>query len=313
MAPFRGLSLVGGFVIFVLLVVSRYATAAELPSLAPVPEAHTGVVVNIPARTLFWFEGGRLVRSFSVGVGKVSSPTPVGEFRVQSKAVHPWWFPPGGGAAVSPGSANPLGTRWIGFWGGYGIHGNNNPSSIGHLVSLGCVRMHQKDVEWLYDRVAVGTPVTVLYRPLEIQQTSSGRRYLVSYPDVYGRGTPGLDTFLGSAGILPAVLMPSSPGPQPLDAKVYVNGREWQSVLHEGRPALRVDSLEGLLPVRVEELDGLPVVHIGGHFIPHVQRDTGAYVDAATVASLLGMEFDANLQTGVAWLWGTPLFGSGRW
>jgi hypothetical protein len=312
MAPFRGLSVVGALCVLVLLTVGRSAEGAELPALAPLPEAHTGVVVNIPARTLYWFEGGTLVRTFSVGVGKVSSPTPVGEYRVESKAVHPWWLPPGGGAVVSPGPANPLGTRWIGFQGGYGIHGNNNPSSIGHLVSLGCVRMYQKDVEWLYDRVAIGTPVTVLYRPVEIQQTSSGRRYLVSYPDVYDRGTPGLDTLLRSAGLRADVLAPGSPGPHPLDAKVYVNGLDWEAVLHGGRPALRVDALDGILPVRVEEEDGLPVIQIGGQVVPHVQRDSGLYLDAATAAALLGLEFEANLQTGVAWLSGTPLFGSGR-
>lgn len=312
MAPFRGPRVVSLIVALVLLAVGRSVEGAELPTLAPLPEAHTGVVVNIPARTLYWFEGGALVRAFSVGVGKVSSPTPVGEYRVLSKAVHPWWFPPSGGAAVSPGPANPLGTRWIGFRGGYGIHGNNNPSSIGHLVSLGCVRMYQKDVEWLYDRVAIGTPVTVLYRPLEIQQTSFGRRYLVSYPDVYGRGIPGLDTFLGNVGLLADVLAPSSPGPHPLDATVYVNGLAWEAVLHAGRPALRLDALDGILSVAVEEQDGLPVIQIGGQVVPHVQRDSGLYLDAAIAATLLGLEFEANLSTGVAWLWGTPLFGAGR-
>ncbi|MGZ0879436.1 L,D-transpeptidase [Priestia megaterium] len=45
----------------------------------------------------------------------------------------------------------------------YGIHGNNNESSIGKYVSHGCVRMHNKDVEKLYEKVQIGTPVAITY------------------------------------------------------------------------------------------------------------------------------------------------------
>lgn len=43
------------------------------------------------------------------------------------------------------------------------IHGNNNESSIGKYVSQGCVRMHNDDIEKLFDKVQVGTPVTITY------------------------------------------------------------------------------------------------------------------------------------------------------
>lgn len=54
---------------------------------------------------------------------------------------------------------NPLGSRWIGFnargtdGSKYGIHGTNQPSSIGKYISQGCIRMKKNDVEYLFDRI----------------------------------------------------------------------------------------------------------------------------------------------------------------
>lgn len=65
---------------------------------------------------------------------------------------------------------NPLGPRWldlsIGGGGTYGIHGNSNPASIGTYASSGCIRMYDKDIIWLYDRVPLGTPVTINKTPI---------------------------------------------------------------------------------------------------------------------------------------------------
>ena len=51
---------------------------------------------------------------------------------------------------------NPLGERWIGFYGEYGIHGTVEPESVGKRVSLGCVRMYEADVEEVFDLVVTG-------------------------------------------------------------------------------------------------------------------------------------------------------------
>ena len=51
--------------------------------------------------------------------------------------------------------------RWIGFAGGVGFHGTDNPGSIGSAASHGCVRMHVRDVVRLYEWVHIGTPVYV--------------------------------------------------------------------------------------------------------------------------------------------------------
>jgi lipoprotein-anchoring transpeptidase ErfK/SrfK len=48
--------------------------------------------------------------------------------------------------------------------GEYAIHGTNRPNSVGGYVSYGCVRMYNQDIEDLFERVTVGTPVVVTAR-----------------------------------------------------------------------------------------------------------------------------------------------------
>jgi lipoprotein-anchoring transpeptidase ErfK/SrfK len=82
---------------------------------------------------------------------------------------NPWWYPPTqdswakGLKPVPPGPGNPLGTRWMGLSApGVGIHGTDEPSSIGYSASHGCIRMQVPDAEWLFDHVDVGTTVYVV-------------------------------------------------------------------------------------------------------------------------------------------------------
>ncbi len=64
---------------------------------------------------------------------------------------------------MPPGAGNPLGTRWMGISSPYvGIHGTFNAWSIGYSASHGCVRMLIPEVEWLFVRVDVGTPVFIV-------------------------------------------------------------------------------------------------------------------------------------------------------
>ncbi|MEW5866438.1 MAG: L,D-transpeptidase family protein [Bacillota bacterium] len=111
------------------------------------------IVISVGERTLGLYEGDRLVRRYPVAIGKPSTPTPVGTHRILEKVMHP-----GGG----------LGTRWMAFtYEMHGIHGTNRPELIGQAVSNGCVRMHNENVEELYDMVDVGTPVAVIVGALE--------------------------------------------------------------------------------------------------------------------------------------------------
>jgi len=115
------------------------------------------------------------VRSFPVGLGG-DQGTPLGRWRVKNRLPNPTYYPPpsvDSRRIIPPNDpTNPLGEHWIGMTGldgdaldcvGYGIHGTIEPESIGKAVSLGCVRMHNADVEFLYKLTMPGaSTVTTL-------------------------------------------------------------------------------------------------------------------------------------------------------
>ncbi|BAF59677.1 MAG: L,D-transpeptidase family protein [Pelotomaculum sp.] len=132
-------------------------------------EAAPRIVINKGTNQLAFFEDGFLMDVFPVATGRQPHFTPEGVWQVVVKLVYPSWRPPGGGPVV-PGGApeNPLGPRWLGLdalgtnGSSYGLHGNNDPPSIGTYATSGCVRMHNQDILWLYDRVPVGTEVEII-------------------------------------------------------------------------------------------------------------------------------------------------------
>ena len=100
-----------------------------------------------------------LVHRYAVGLG-VNDNTPTGDWVVGSKLTNPTYYPARGGKIVAADDPdNPLGEYWIALVGvggdavgqqRYGIHGTNEPDSIGKNMSLGCVRMHNEDVAEVY-------------------------------------------------------------------------------------------------------------------------------------------------------------------
>jgi len=110
--------------------------------------------VDLSDRRLTLFRDNRVVRVFPVGVGKLATQTPRGDFRIINKVPYP--------NSYRGGPLTVYGTFWMGLnKRGYGIHGTNNPASIGKYVSKGCIRMHNRDVEELARLVPIGTPVTI--------------------------------------------------------------------------------------------------------------------------------------------------------
>lgn len=106
---------------------------------------------------------------FPVATGRLPHYTPNGTWKVVVKLVNPSWRNPQGGPLIPGGiPANPLGPRWLGLnalgTGGssYGVHGTNSPSSIGTYASLGCIRMYNNDILWLYERVPIGAEVEII-------------------------------------------------------------------------------------------------------------------------------------------------------
>jgi lipoprotein-anchoring transpeptidase ErfK/SrfK len=128
------------------------------------------VVVSTSERRLYYVLGSGQAIQYGVGVGRQGF-TWSGTKSVSMKREWPDWRPPQQMLKRRPdlprympgGKENPLGARAI-YLGSslYRIHGSNEPDTIGAAVSSGCIRMTNRDVTDLYDRVKVGTNVVVL-------------------------------------------------------------------------------------------------------------------------------------------------------
>lgn len=112
------------------------------------PSTSYRILINTSSKIMTLYRNGIVYKTYPIAVGKPSTPTPKGNFTIINKA-----YNPGG----------PFGARWLGLSKrGYGIHGTNNPSSIGKEISNGCIRTYNQNIIELYDLVPVGTPVTIV-------------------------------------------------------------------------------------------------------------------------------------------------------
>jgi len=137
------------------------------------------IEIDLIKHRLTVFQNGDIIKEYPVGVGKSSTPSPLGEWKVVHKGLN--W-------------GNGFGTRWMGLnvpWGIYGIHGTNKPYSIGSSMSHGCIRMQNRDVEELYPLIPLGTRVRIVEngqifprnfsgRPLKIKSSGQNVVYLQS-------------------------------------------------------------------------------------------------------------------------------------
>lgn len=138
--------------------------ATEQP--APVnPVQEIRLVIRLTQRRVYVYQGAEVQTSYPIAIGRAGWETPTGTFKVMHMERDPYWEHPLNGQVIPPGTNNPLGRRWIGFWTDgknfIGFHGTPNERLIGQAVSHGCIRMRNRDVEALYDQVTVGTPVIV--------------------------------------------------------------------------------------------------------------------------------------------------------
>ena len=137
------------------------------------------IIIDKTANTLYFYDNRRLIKRYPVATGKDPTFTPEGKFTIAQKAI---LIPIGeNSSSLTPDEPNPqLGSRWIGLdippqadkrqpnsdsrapaGLKYGIHGTDDPSSIGKHISGGCVRMHDHHVQELYEQVEVGTVVEI--------------------------------------------------------------------------------------------------------------------------------------------------------
>ena len=103
--------------------------------------------VSTSKHRLKLFDGKKLLKIYPIAVGKILSPTPAGTYTIINK---------------QPNPVGPFGVLWMGLSRRhYGIHGTNNPASIGKNVSHGCIRMFNHDVLELSSLVPIGTRVSI--------------------------------------------------------------------------------------------------------------------------------------------------------
>jgi hypothetical protein len=128
---------------------------------APAAATKRVIVVSLEDRKLALVEDGKVIKTYPVAVGKPSTPSPTGTFTIERRVMNPTYSHDG--RTVPPGPNNPVGSRWMGLSiHGYGIHGTNEPSSIGKAASHGCIRMAKADLEELYPLVAEGDTVELI-------------------------------------------------------------------------------------------------------------------------------------------------------
>ena len=143
----------------VVAVVAAIFSAAAVAQQATVPQRM--IVVSLEDRKLALVENGQVKKIYNVAVGKPSTPSPEGTFTIRRRVANPTYHHDG--KTVLPGPGNPVGTRWMGLnKPGYGIHGTNEPKSIGKAASHGCIRMAKADLEEFYGLVAVGDTVRLV-------------------------------------------------------------------------------------------------------------------------------------------------------
>lgn len=160
-------------------------TAIVLPTQFVLPDApHSGVVINLAALRLYYFPPVKkgepqTVITHPIGIGQIGWSTPVGNTKIIRKKADPTWTPPASvrkehaaegeilPAKIGPGPDNPLGKYAFTLdWPSYLIHGTNQPYGVGLRASHGCIRLYPEDIAQLFDKIPVGTKVTVVNQPV---------------------------------------------------------------------------------------------------------------------------------------------------
>ena len=134
----------------------------------------TPVVIKIDIKTnmLGVFQGEKLMAAYPVTVGSAHLASPIGEWKVSRITKMPTFRydkemlqhgqRSGNFHLLPPGPRNPVGVMWIALnKKGIGIHGTNEPDSIGRAASHGCVRLANWDVVRLATKIKPGDHVSI--------------------------------------------------------------------------------------------------------------------------------------------------------
>jgi len=264
-------------------------------------EMQMKILIDIPLRQLSLYKNGEIVKTYPVAVGKPSSQTPTGEFKVINKVVNPYYSRmdiPGG----SPN--NPLGSRWIGFKYLYGIHGNSNPKSIGTFASGGCVRMYERDVQELYNIVSEGTTVTIKYDLLKVEKDVDGLNpVLIVYPDYYSKQSDMMkkvNVKLGELGLAESIPLEKIERLTELICKkqvvfsdkwtYFINGRYVTNdiINNNGELLVNVDKIGKYFNTEILQYDDRKHIRILDLTTPVTQIENKNYMPLAEIEKALG-------------------------
>ena len=136
--------------------ITGWVRAADVQRIA----VHTRIVVDLSERRVRLYDRGRLVLSSSAAIGSPATPTPLGRYYVNQRLRPSDPTGPFGPGAVGISAFSPVLTGWV-QGGPIAIHGTNEPWSIGHAVSNGCVRVPNAVLRRLFARAVSGTPVLI--------------------------------------------------------------------------------------------------------------------------------------------------------
>ena len=175
-------------------------TEILLPTRFVLPDApRVGLVLNIPEMRLYYYppenpEQAPAVITHPIGIGRQGWATPYLNTRIIQKKTRPAWYPPESirkehaeagdplPRRVPPGPDNPLGNYAMRLGQPeYIIHGTNKPFGIGMRVSHGCIRLYPEDIESLYRKVKLRTPVRIVNQPYKVGRRGD-KLYLEAHP-----------------------------------------------------------------------------------------------------------------------------------
>lgn len=152
-----------------------------------------GLVINLAELRLYYFKpNSNKVFVFPVGIGRQGLETPETSSYIGDKREDPIWRPTKAmkqryyeehgvhlANEVPPGKNNPFGKYALRLGtSAYLIHGTNQRFGIGMRASSGCIRLYDDDIKWLYENVAVNTPVRIINQPIKMSYESSGHKLL---------------------------------------------------------------------------------------------------------------------------------------
>lgn len=162
------------------------------------PPPWQGIVIDIPARRLYYFPAGqKVVYTYPIGIFRPKWPDPLGTTRIIAKVKNPSWTVPKNiqeehakagepiPAYFAPGPDNPMGelaleTGWSQIY----IHGTNKPWGVGMRVSHGCFHVYPENEVQLFKMVKVGTPVRSIDEPYLVGSNDDGHLYLQAFTPI---------------------------------------------------------------------------------------------------------------------------------